>query len=89
MYVLLYDFKGAYLNCNWSSFFFWLFLIFFVLKILLASDIPVPLLLYETVLRCNNEPENLENNVWIAEFYPGYEHMLHRGSNSTMNNNLR
>ena len=70
-------------------FFFWFFRIFFVLKILLASDIPVLLLLYEMVLRCNNEPENLVNNVWIAEFYPGYEHRLHKGSNSTMNNNLR
>ena len=46
------------------------------------------LLLYETVLRCNYEPGNLENNVWIAEFYPGYEHMLQRGSNSTMNNKI-
>ena len=70
-------------------FFLLIFLIFFVLKILLASGIPVLFLLYEMVLRCNNEPENLVNNVLIAEFYPGYEHRLHRGSNSTMNNNLR
>ena len=56
-------------------FFFWFFWIFLVLKILLASDIPVLLFLYETALPCNNEPENLENNVWIAEFYPGYEHI--------------
>ena len=34
--------------------------IFCVLKLLSASDIPVILLLYEMVLRCNNEPENLE-----------------------------
>ena len=77
---------------TWTAievFFFWFFWIFFVLKILLASDIPVLLLLYEMVLRYNNEPENLLNNVWIAEFYPDYEHRLHRGSNSTKNNNLR
>ena len=82
----LYDFKG---ELQLKFFFFWFFLIFFVLKILLESDIPVFLLLYEMVLHCNNEPENLVNNVWIAEFYRGYEHRLHRGSNSTMNNNLR
>ena len=39
---------------------------------LLTSDIPVLLLHYEMVLRCNNEPENLENIALIAEFYPGY-----------------
>ena len=37
----------------------------------MASDISVILLLYEMVLHCNNEPENLENIVWIAEFYAG------------------
>ena len=61
-----------------SSDFFW---IFFILQILLASDIQVLLLLYETVLCCNNEPDNLENDVWIAEFYPGYQHILHRLDN--------
>ena len=34
------------------------------LKILLASVIPVLRLIYEMVLRFNNEPENLENIVW-------------------------
>ena len=58
------------------------------LKILLASDIPVLHLLYEMVLRCNNKPENLENIVWTAEFYPGSNLRLHRGSNSSMNNIL-
>ena len=87
-WFLFVCFKDAYLNCNWS-FFLLIFLNLFVLKVLLASDIPVLLLLYEMVLRCNNGPENLVNNVWIAEFYPGYEHRLHKGSNSTMNNNLR
>ena len=45
--------------------------------------------LYEMVLRCNSEPENSENIVWLAEFYPGYEHRLRRGSNSLMNTNLQ
>ena len=45
--------------------------------------------LYEMVLRCNSEPENSENIVWIAEFYPVYKHRLHKRSNSLMNNNLQ
>ena len=35
----------------------------------MASDIPVLLLLYEMVLHCYYEPENI---VWIAEFNTGY-----------------
>ena len=62
--------KGAYQNCN-RSFFFWFFWIFYFLKIVMASDISVILLLYEMVLHFNNEPENLENIFWIAEFYAG------------------
>ena len=41
------------------------------------------------VLRCKSEPENKENIVWIADFYSSYEHRLHGGSNSLMNNNLQ
>ena len=62
--------KAAYQNCNWS--FFWFIWIFCFLKIGLASDIPMILNLYQMVLRCNNEPENLENIVWKADFYPGH-----------------